>query len=217
MRPPEKGVEIFFRFAEPQDARDIAVLFDMANAGKIAEMWTPYAQEGETWVDVAVRQILTPGTSISLSGTLVAVCGNRTVGMLMCRNLSPDPVDFSKSTEDSRSFDELKDQVRGSFYLSIMAVYEEWRGYGVAKKLLDFAISAAYHVGSTTVSAIVHESNTKLLAHYAKRGMAVKSSRPAGKHPAYAPDSQWLLLTCSPPDGFIETETEKSDTDGKRV
>ncbi|GGE44733.1 hypothetical protein GCM10007276_22310 [Agaricicola taiwanensis] len=220
MAATEQQVQIRFRTGTEADAEDVAILFDMSNAGYITQLWGEEAQEGETWLDVAKRKILAPGSEIGPAHTIIAEAGfgdgrSKVAGMLIWKLIPDVPPDPSRETDATRAFAELKTHVPGSFYLSNMAVYPDWRDYRLATAMLNVAITTAYKMGYKTISAIVHESNTKLLAHYDKRGMAVTASMPVGPRSAYAAESRWLLLTCQQPHGLLQSNTGKSDTDGQ--
>jgi ribosomal protein S18 acetylase RimI-like enzyme len=220
MDAPDTKAQIRFRTGTEADAEDVAVLFDMSNGGYIAELWGEEAQEGETWLDVTKRKILMPGSDIGPTHTLIAEAdlgegGKKVAGMLIWKLIPDTPPDPDLENDATRAFAELKVKVPGSFYLSNMAVYPQWRDYRLATNMLNVAIATAYSMDFETVSAIVHETNTKLLAHYDKRGMTVTASALAGPRSAYDPDSRWLLLTCQKPHGMLHPNTEKSDTDGQ--
>lgn len=208
---------VLFRLGQPEDAEAIALLFDMANAGLVAQAWGEEAEEGETWLDVAKRTIQDPHCELSYAHTIVAELEGRVVGMLICTQQPTEipPFDPESVPSGQRPFLVLRSKVPGGYLLRDIAVFPEYRGLGIASKLFDLAISAAYHMGFDTILIITHESNEKLLEHYARRGMKVVASHAAGDHPAYAPDSKWLLLTCHKPDGIMNFTYKETDTNGK--
>jgi ribosomal protein S18 acetylase RimI-like enzyme len=209
--------KVNYRMGQPEDAKAIAVLFDMANAGLASQTWEQEAQAGETWMDVAERAILEPQSELGYATTLVAEMDGNVIGMLICTQ-QPSELpffDLSAIAENQRPFIVLRQKMPGAFLLRDMAVFPEYRGQRIATQLLDLAIGAAYFMNFETVFAIVHETNTKLLAHYDKRGMKVIDSYEAGSHPAYAPDSKWLLLTCHKPHGILKDAYREAISNGE--
>jgi ribosomal protein S18 acetylase RimI-like enzyme len=209
--------EVNYRMGRAEDAKDIAILFDMANAGLVAEVWGKDAEGNETWLDVAQRHILQPGSEVSYATTLVAEMEGKVLGALICTQQAKElpPVDLDALPPEQRPFIALRGKMPGAFLLRDMAVYPEYRGHRIATQLLDMAIGAAYFMKFDTVFAIVHETNTKLLAHYDKRGLKIVDSHAAGNHPSYDPDSKWLLLTCQKPDGILKEAYKEALSDGK--
>lgn len=220
MDPVAPQVQVRFRPGTEGDVDDIAHLFDMSNGGYIVDLWGQEAGEGQTWLDVARQKILAPRSEIGPSRTIIAeatVGGGepQVAGMLLWRLIPDTAPDLSLESQATRPFAELKALVPGSFYLSNMGVYPQWRAFGIASNMLNIAIATAYKMEFGVVCAIVHETNTKLLAHYARRGMEVVAKAAAGPASPFDPESQWLLHICRKPHGLLSPVTEKSDTDGQ--
>ncbi len=196
---------IAFRMGKREDAEAIAVLFDMANAGLIASIFEEKLREGETWLDHVVPMVRDPQSEIFFGSTVVAEIDGLLAGALICVR-QPDkapPLDLDAMPATDRPFAYLRSKVPGGFLLRDMAVFPQFRQNGIAAHLLDLAIASAYSMGFETVFALVHESNEKLLSHYARRGLNVIDAHKVLEHPAYDPESRWLLLTCHKPDGIV--------------
>jgi GNAT superfamily N-acetyltransferase len=197
---------ILYRPATPDDARDIAHLFDMANFGSIAVENGRKAKPGQDWVDVTAESIHSPSSEISYQHTLIAESEGKVAGMIIAFKMIDT---FKKSglhkfPAHLRSFRELIMQFPGQYLLRDMAVYETYRGQRIATRLLNGCFEKARTLKVEYVIAIVHDTNTKLLEHYRKRGFQPVDTRPVRWHPLYAPDSRWNLLSCKADQGILE-------------
>lgn len=206
-----------YRLAKPEDARDIALLFDLANAGQIEDVWRHEAPPDGTWIDVAVSHMSNPLSEISLGRTIVADLDGRVVGMVICVQ-QPNPLpelNVEEEPDHSRSFAELRQMVPGSFFIRDIAVFPDYQGYGLAKGMLDLAIKVAYDMGYSLISIVTHETNERMLRHCQNRGMRVIARRPALAHPTFPASTDWLLLTCEKPAGFVPEQNEESASHGQ--
>jgi ribosomal protein S18 acetylase RimI-like enzyme len=197
---------ITYRPATPQDARDIALLFDMANFGSIAAENGRKAKPGQDWVDVTLPSITATNTEVSYVHTLVAEAESGDVaGMVISFKMIDH---FKKSALHKlpahlRSFRELIMQYAGQYLIRDIAVFEPYQGQRIASRLLNRAFERAVKSDVEKVIVIVHDTNEKQIAHYHKRGFIRVDTRPVRWHPVYEPNSQWNLLICDADKGFM--------------
>ena len=177
------------RRAEPRDAVAVAELQDLANAGQLSA--TLWRVGGRDWREVGAEQITGGTTEMALALTIVAEVSGAIAGMLnFAANETPpladDPV--------GRPFAALRRALGPGLYLRAMAVRPEHRGRGIARELLDVAARAARTVEAPTMGVIVHESNARLVAHYAARGFREIAREPVVAHHAYPVGSALIGL-----------------------
>lgn len=203
-----------YRWATPDDLPTVALLYDMANEGLIADVWGKEAKEGETWVDVCCRYMMQEQSEISYKNTIVAEVDGKVVGALIFFPLAdPMPkIDFAQIPAHMRSFFELKDMVPGSLFIRDIGVFPEYRGRRIATTMLNIAFNLGFQAGFKTGSVIVHETNVKQLAHYYKRGMKLVASRPALEHNFYPPESLWYLLKLDAPEESGQPDSNTQNT-----
>jgi GNAT superfamily N-acetyltransferase len=183
------------------DVDALCDLFDMANHGDIAAIWGREAGPGETWKHVCTRHMLDPNSEVHVGKAVVAQINDQVVGALLFFHMRPTPVaDVTGLPLHARPFAILRSQAPECVMLRDMAVFPEFRGLGLATRLLDAAIQAGFTAGIRHAVAIVHETNTKLLAHYAKRGFAEIGSHTVLAHNHHSPESRWLLLKLDAPE-----------------
>jgi N-acetylglutamate synthase-like GNAT family acetyltransferase len=197
---------ITYRPATPQDARAIALLFDMANFGSIAAENGRKAKPGQDWIDVTTPSITDNNSEISYLHTLIAEAETGDVaGMVIAFKM----IEFFKKSSlhkipaHLRSFRELIMQYPGQYLIRDIAVFPSYQGQRIASRLLNRVVERAVTAGVEKVAVIVHDTNEKQIAHYQKRGFIRVDSRPVRWHPVYAPDSQWNLLVCDADKGFM--------------
>ena len=180
---------VVIRRAEPDDAVAIAELQDAANEGQLSKgVW---GCEATDWRAVGARQIRKGRTEMALAATLVASTGDGVVGMLnYAANDAPPDLDDPVSAP----FVSLRGALGPCLYLRALAVRPSFGGRGIATRLLDVATIAADRVASGVIGVIVHESNGRLIGHYAGRGFAEVAREPVRSHVAYPPGSMLLAL-----------------------
>ncbi len=195
----------FPRRATKEDFPQLAELFNIANMGSIPALWNPDAPIGKTWIDMLHSMMFGENGELNYKNIIVADMGGKAVGMLVI-NINPNPwpqEDYSQMKPYVASFSKLRAKVPGYAYIRIIAVLPEHRGLRVATSLLDICFNLAIKSNWPGTFATVHESNILQLEHYHKRGLREIAREPVIEHAAYAPDSQWLLLSIKTPHGFL--------------
>jgi GNAT superfamily N-acetyltransferase len=183
------------------DVDALCDLFDMANHGDIAAIWGREAGPGQTWKHVCARHILDPHSEIHIGKAVVAEIDGEVAGALFFFHMRPVPHgDFSALPLHARPFAILRAEAPEGVMLRDMAVFQQFRGLRLATRLLDAAIRTGFSAGLKHAVAIVHETNTLLLAHYHKRGFAEIGSHTVLEHSHHSPESRWLLLKLDAPE-----------------
>ncbi|MGJ3264916.1 MAG: GNAT family N-acetyltransferase [Salinarimonas sp.] len=186
------------RPATPADARDVAVLWDVANAGHVASVFARDVRGGRSWLDAAAAEIARPSGEMSWRNAVVAEAGGAVVGALVALKLTRriGRLALLRLPPDQRSHYELLATVHGAYLLRDLAVLPEHRGRGIGAALIDAGIARARAAGCDRLAITTHETNTAFRAHLARRGFSEIDARPVRQHARYAPDSRWILLTC---------------------
>lgn len=184
------------RLARIEDCPALAELFDLSNAGLSRLAFEALAAPDEDWRVAGARQMARSDVEYSFSNTIVAEWQGALAGMIIYAVQPTDVIlpDLSLLPRSEHAFLTLKQQTGGTVYLRNMAVFPAFRGRRIGEALVSAVIGAAIRIGIGAVTAIVHETNVLLLAHYAKRGMKSVARHPVQEHPSYAPESAWILL-----------------------
>ncbi|WP_349371759.1 GNAT family N-acetyltransferase [Salinarimonas sp.] len=185
------------RPATPADARAVALLWDMANAGHVASVFARAAPGEGTWLDAAADEIKSPWGEMSWKNAVVAEAEGAVVGALVALRLTRriGRLDLMRMAPDQRVHYELLAKVHGAWLLRDLAVLPAFRGRGIGAALLDEGERRARAAGCETLAITTHETNAAFRAHLARRGFAEIDARPVRRHARYAPESRWILLT----------------------
>lgn len=184
------------RLAREKDCPDLVTLFDLSNNGLTRIGFAALAEPDEDWQAAGARQMARRDVEYSCANTIIAEWDGAVAGMMifLVQPAILPPIDAEAIAPADRAFAVLRQQTAGAVYLRNMAVFPEFRGKRIGEKLVSAVIDAAIRISIREVSAIVHDTNTLLLAHYEKRGMREIARHPVLEHPSYAPDSTWILL-----------------------
>ena len=189
--PESKAFRI--RPAIKADAADIARLFLVSSDGLAAYIWSRMDMPGLSPQEIGAARYSRTGTPFSFENCLIAEREGSVVGMAHSFPMPPDRTPGSETDPVLRPYSELEDP--GSFYVSGLAVEENWRGRGVGAALMDRLTEAADGLGLPRISLICFERNSRALAFYLHRGFREIARRPIVPHPAlHHQDGDALLL-----------------------
>ncbi len=90
---------------------------------------------------------------------------------------------------------ELEALAPGSWYLNVLATYEEFRGKGLGSALLAHAEAIAAAAGHDTISLIAEDSHREALRLYASKGYREVARRPLVKGDWEVDAGEWILFT----------------------
>ena len=193
------------RLATPADLPHLVELFDMSNAGLTRIAFERLAGDGEDWIAVGCREMARDDVEYSFRNTIIAQVDDHVAGMLIF-SVQPDDMpapDLAALPLSEHGFATLKQRTAASLYLRNMAVFERFQGQQIATRLLNAVIRTGGKIGVPRVTAIVHESNVKLLAHYARRGLIEVARTNVLEHPVYDAQSAWILLSSPMPGSLV--------------
>lgn len=90
---------------------------------------------------------------------------------------------------------ELEALAPGSWYLNVLATYEDYRGKGLGSALLGHAESIAVAAGHDTISLIAEDTHLDALRLYASKGYRQIARRPVVKGDWSVDATEWILFT----------------------
>ncbi|MEJ2756229.1 MAG: N-acetyltransferase, partial [Gammaproteobacteria bacterium] len=109
----------------------------------------------------------------------------------------PDPYpvdDIDEYPEIVKPLVLLEAKAPGSWYINAIATFEEFRGKGVAQKLLNEAEEQATSLGLQKMSLIVASENDRAKSLYEHIGYEVVASLPVVAYPGCLHGGEWLLM-----------------------
>ncbi len=89
---------------------------------------------------------------------------------------------------------ELEALAPGSWYLNVLATYDQFRGKGCGSALLALAEDVARRSGRKTVSLIAENTHGEALRLYAAKGYREVARRPVVKGDWQVDASEWILM-----------------------
>lgn len=189
--------DLSIRPALERDCRDIARLFLIGSEGLAELIWTRERGAGESVIDVGARRCARRNVSFSYESCVLAEAEGRTVGLLHAYRMEATPRSADEKVEPVlRPFAALRHV--GGLYLSALVVEPEYRGRGIATRLLGWARRRALDLALPRLSIVVLDQNEAAMRLYRRVGFTETDRAPLSPHPAlpgWAGDA--LLLTKS--------------------
>ena len=188
--------KVTVRRAHAGDAADLAVLLDIASYGLVAWAWNRMAEPGASPIEFGRNRILSHKglPSYHENWSLAEYAGVTAGGMGGYPIPDPyDPGDIRDLPDVYIPLLELELLASGSWHLTALAVYREYRNLGIGSIFLDEAEKRALDEGCRLISIIVHATNNSAQRLYRRKGFSLVDRRMA--HPfAGTPESEWLLF-----------------------
>ena len=185
------------RWATPEDASALARLVNFAGEGMPLYLWAKMGQEsGESARQIGEQRAQRETGGFSYRNSVVRVEDNAVVAGLIGYALSTelDPDRFNGMPPMFVPLQELEDKVPGTWYVNVLATFEEHRGKGYGKELLAIAEQLAIGSGCTGLSLIVADANTGARRLYTRSGYGELATRPMVKEDWDGNGENWVLL-----------------------
>lgn len=176
----------------------IARLFMIASDGLAEYIWSRIEAPGESLLEIGARRYAREGVAFSYRNCLVAEIDGSVVGMLHSYPMQePDPQAQSGPSDPVLApYAELEDY--GSLYISALAMFHEYRGFGIGTRLLHEARRRARELGLERLSLICFEQNFGAMRLYKRLGFRELRRRPIVPHPfLHYREGDAVLLACS--------------------
>jgi ribosomal protein S18 acetylase RimI-like enzyme len=184
------------RDATAGDARDLAILINLAGEGLPDYLWRQMAGPGESPLSIGARRAAREEGSFSYRNARILEIDDAVAGMVLSY-LLPDPYDLGEPDDYPavvRPLVELEARVPGSWYVNAIATYEEFRGRGVASALMSACEDMGNAAGAPKLSLIVASENEGARALYGKLGYREIDARPLMTYPGGPNGGTWLLM-----------------------
>jgi RimJ/RimL family protein N-acetyltransferase len=186
-----------FRPGRPEDASDLAVLFDAAARRMTSWYWSTLAAPGQSWFEVGRDRIQNLSDSTSYHANWhVAEDGSRNIGAFFGFSL-PDPYDrinLDDIDAPLRPMIELEMVAKGCWLLQAVALFPEHRGKGHGPAFMERACQAARDAGHRRIVLQVEDPNTGAIALYRKCGFAEWQRRTFVPFPTSDDEGDWILM-----------------------
>ena len=190
----EESLEI--RDALESDSGDLAFLVNLAGDGIPAYLWKDKVEGDESPLDVGARRAAREDGSFSYRNARACVENDVLLGMMLSYR-QPDPYeigDLSELPDVVRPLVELEAGAPGSWYINAIATFENHRGKGVARLLIEDAERQARSDGCDRLSLIVASENPGAKRLYEKLGYRDIRAKQVIRFPGFAHGGDWVLM-----------------------
>ena len=179
------------RSAQPEDAQHIARLTNIAGEGMAHYNWVRLAGENDDPWEIGTERARR-NTGPASGSTLMTVDGE-VAGLLMVYPITEaaKPESYDDMPGLFVPLQKLEDMAVGSFHVHVLALYPQYRGLGLGRRLLRRADDLA---GGKPLSLIVSDANHRALGLYESHGYRQRASLPAVHEGWDNPVKNWLLM-----------------------
>lgn len=181
------------RAATRRDARHLAELVNFAGEGLPVYYWQSLAgPDGDPWAIGTERAARDKG-AFSYTKSVIAETDGAVAGAMIAYPIVETATadDYAEMPPMFKPIQTLEDLAVGSHYVSVLAVYPQFRGRGIGSALLRQAEEQA---GGTAMSIIVSDGNPGARRLYERHGYRFKSSRGMVKAGWTNAGNIWQLL-----------------------
>jgi ribosomal protein S18 acetylase RimI-like enzyme len=186
---------VTIRAARKSDAGEIARLYLISSDGFAAYIWSKYQKPGMTLEDVGRARYgrAKSESEFSYENCTIAERGGAVAGMMHGYAMHVSEGGNTESDPVLRPYADL--ELDRSFYISGLALFEEFRGQGIGTELMDVAFARARALELPHVSLICFEQNTGAMRLYKRLGFREIDRRPIVPHPTlHCRDGDALLM-----------------------
>jgi ribosomal protein S18 acetylase RimI-like enzyme len=186
-----------FRPARESDALDLACLTDSASRGLAAWLWSTMSDRGQSVIEFGRSRIRANTESpLYYKYWTVAEIDGAIAGAVTGR-LIPIPYERGDAADLSGAFVpllELEAVAAGTWYITVVSVYPEFRGQGLGSMLLGKAEEIACASGAGEMSIMVEDANSGALKLYLRYGFTEWTRRTYVPFPGSMDEGDWILL-----------------------
>lgn len=185
-----------FRPATLADAATLAVLVDIAGEGIPNNFWRDLAGPGRSVLEVGRDRARREEGGFSYRHATIAEIDGEIVAGLIVYPLD-DPYDLTGLDDLPAHIHpllRLEAQAPGSWYVNVLATFQEFRGQGLGCALLDIAEQKALAANANAMSIIVGSWNEGAGRLYRRTGYQTIAAEPAILPADFPQSGDWLLL-----------------------
>jgi len=185
-----------YRAARREDALAMAELVNIAGEGLPAYLWAGMATEGQSSWEVGQERARRESGGFSYRNTIVREEAGKVTACLVGYPLddNPEPVNYLELPPMFVPLQQLEDIVPGTWYVNVLATFEEFQGRGYGNDLLSLAETMARDSSKKALSIIVADTNKVARRLYERLGYREQAQRPMVKEDWEHPGKTWVLL-----------------------
>lgn len=164
------------RPAEPEDADDLARLINLASDGMSLYLWQTSAPKGMDPWDYGRMRACDPAIGFNWRNSVVAALDGVVAGSVVFYPLPEEPQPIGPDLPAIFvPLIELENLARNTVYINVLAVYPEFRGRGIGRRLMEHVEAEA---SGHDLSLIVENANAVARSLYQSLGFVTEAQRP---------------------------------------
>lgn len=185
--------------AEKADAAGLAVLADIAGHGLPTWLWSRVREkEGyHSVMEVGRERILSDDHALSYRRMVAAKVDGELAGMLLDYPLTDmnSDADIEESGPIIGPLLKLENKVPGSWYVNMLAVFRQFRGRGIGRRLLEESENRALAAGNSQLSIICEDDNParRLYESFGFNAVATQPFSPFGG--SLKTSGEWVVMS----------------------
>lgn len=184
------------RRATKDDSKSLASLIDLAGKGLPVHLWTQMKSKNQSALDFGAERAARDEGGFSYRYAWVAEQNREVAAMILgCKQPNPYSLeDLDENPEFMRPIVELEAEAPGSWYISALATFPQFRQQGMGGALLSMAESISEDEGCDQISLIVSSANSNAIRLYKSvnfRPLANKAIVPLLGH---SQSGDWVLM-----------------------
>lgn len=184
------------------DAAALADLVNFAGEGLPECVWAKMAAPGQSPKEVGCARAARDEGEFSYRNAIMAEFDeDPCAGCLIGFRIADEPAPISEDLPAMfRPLQELENMALGTWYVNVLAVYPDYRNFGLGSVLLENAETIARdtrpnNAGHHMLSIIVSDANSGAMRLYERCGFIFAGMRPMVKDGWQNPGLNWILLT----------------------
>lgn len=182
--------------ATPAHARDLALLVNLAGEGLPWYLWSQLADVDQSPLEIGCERALrTSGGFSYVNGWIIE--SNREVQACMMGYPLGQPMsehDIAAAPEPVQPLLKLEALAPGSWYINVLATFEEFRKQGLGTRLVRHAERQATITGHHKLSLIVAKENQQARTLYLQLGFESEAVMPIIEYRGCPGEGEWELM-----------------------
>lgn len=181
---------ISLRSAQPADAAHMAALVNLSAEGLPATLWAAQADYGQDPLDVGRERVMVEDGPHSYNHGVIAEVDGQVAGLVMSHHAQHIEID-SGTHPVFRPLVKVENQVPGTRFINVLAVYPQFQSTGVARLLME---RVEADPGPDGMSLVVFGNSPKGQAFYRHLGYREVTRVPLVRADWETDQTEWVLM-----------------------
>ncbi len=188
---------VLLRSAKATDAPHFRRVFELASEGLAPWVWAQSAGTGGDVSQIGLERMRDKLAKAAPGTAIVAEMGGEVAGGIITYDIGDEPEAIEDDTPPVFiPLIELENLAPGTHYVNALAVFPEFQGCGIGRKLLR---AVAGNAGKNGMSLIAEDGNAAALGLYRSEWYSEIARRPIVEADGWhCPGTEWILMIRPP-------------------